>query len=52
MTKESEKLPKVSRIEDVSNLSGEVPLEINPNLKYYAANAGELCGQIDPIYKK
>jgi len=39
-------------LEEVSNLAGEIPLDINANLKYYAAHAGELFNQTDPIYKK
>jgi len=50
--KEGDALRKVSRLEEVSNLAGEIPLDINANLKYYAAHAGELFNQTDPIYKK
>jgi hypothetical protein len=50
--KEGDALRKVAKLEEVSNLAGEIPLDINANLKYYAAHAGELFNQTDPIYKK
>jgi len=50
--KEADKFTKISKIEEMSNLAGQVRLEITPELKSFGAHAGELFNQTDPIYKK
>ena len=51
-SKEADKKPRYHRIKDIATLSGQVPIEINRELKLHAQSMGELCTQTDPIYSK
>jgi len=50
--KEADKKPRYHRIKDIATLSGQVPIEINRDLKLHAQSMAEFCTQTDPIYSK
>mmetsp|Transcript_11931 Transcript_11931/g.10299 ORF Transcript_11931/g.10299 Transcript_11931/m.10299 type:complete len:117 (-) Transcript_11931:866-1216(-) len=52
LKKDGDKANKVNKIDELQFTKGSTKIEISPDLKKFAANAGDLFNQTDPIYKK